>query len=53
MRALIKSPSKEQVRQYMTQRVAQHSPPPSQEEIRRQLGWELIDASRTIKARQR
>lgn len=52
MRALIKAPSKEQVRQYLGQRLAQHAPPPSQDEIRRQLGWELIAASRAEKPSQ-
>ena len=33
-------PTKELVREYMGRRQAAHKPPPSREEIRRQLGWE-------------
>ena len=36
-------PTKEQVREYMMRRHAQHHPPQTQEEIRRQLGWDLIE----------
>jgi hypothetical protein len=36
-------PTKEQVREYMGRRQAEHKPPPSREEIRRQLGWELSE----------
>ena len=35
----ITHPTKEQVRAYMAQREAARRPPPSPEEIRRQLGW--------------
>jgi hypothetical protein len=34
-------PSKEQVRAYMAAREVARRPPPSPEEIRRQLGWHL------------
>ncbi len=34
-------PSKEQVRAYMAQREQERRPPPSPDEIRRQLGWRL------------
>jgi hypothetical protein len=34
-------PSKFVIRAYLTQRQKEHSPPPSIEEIRRQLGWNL------------
>jgi hypothetical protein len=34
-------PTKEQVRAYMMAREHAHRPPPSPEEIRRQLGWQL------------
>jgi hypothetical protein len=34
-------PTKEQVRDYMARRQAEHKPPPTREEIRRQLGWDL------------
>lgn len=39
-------PTKEQVREYMERRQEQHQPPPTQEEIRRQLGWDLIEMER-------
>jgi hypothetical protein len=45
-------PTKEQVREYMERRQAQHRPPPSREEIRRQLGWELIEMEREERRRQ-
>ncbi|RJF91891.1 hypothetical protein D3871_24750 [Noviherbaspirillum saxi] len=32
-------PTKEQVRRYMEQRKAEHTPPPSLEEIRKRLDW--------------
>lgn len=35
-------PTKEQVRAYMAAREAARRPPPSPEEIRRQLGWRLV-----------
>lgn len=35
----LKQPTKEQVRQYLVERQAAHTPPPPMEEIRRQLGW--------------
>lgn len=41
---VIKAPSKEEVREYMQRRVADHSPPPSMKQIRRELGWELVAA---------
>jgi hypothetical protein len=34
-------PTKEQVRAYMVSRGRAHRPPPSPEELRRQLGWKL------------
>lgn len=46
-------PSKEQVREYMARRQAQHQPPPSCQEIRRQLGWELAEAEREERTRRR
>lgn len=42
----IKQPSKEQVRQYMNQRQAEHRIPPSLPEIRRRLGWDLAVTTR-------
>lgn len=36
-------PSKETVREYMERRThAPHEPPPSRDEIRRQMGWNLL-----------
>lgn len=32
-------PSKEQIRQYLLQRVVERTPPPSLEEIRKRLAW--------------
>lgn len=40
----VKQPTKEQIRQYMQQRREAKYPPPSMQEIRRQLGWELVHA---------
>jgi hypothetical protein len=37
-------PEKEMVRSYMAQRREAQEPPPSPEEIRRQLGWNLVEA---------
>lgn len=39
-------PTKEAVREYMYRRQAEHRPPQSQEEIWRQLGWDLIAQER-------
>lgn len=44
-------PTKEQVRQYMEHRQTEHKPPPSREEIRRQLGWDLIEMERDERRR--
>lgn len=46
-------PTKEQVRDYMERRQAEHRPPPSREEIRRQLGWELIEMERAERRRRK
>jgi hypothetical protein len=40
-------PNKEAVRKFMQQRQKDRTPPPSPEEIRRQLGWGLIAAQRS------
>jgi hypothetical protein len=37
----VSHPTKEQVRAYMASRGRAHRPPPTPEEIRRQLGWRL------------
>lgn len=39
-------PSKEVVRHWMQERTKERQPLPSREEIRRQLGWNLIEAAR-------
>jgi hypothetical protein len=39
-------PRKEAVRQYMQQRQAERTPPPPLDEIRRQLGWPMLEAER-------
>jgi hypothetical protein len=44
-------PAKEQAREDMERRQAQHRPPPSREEIRRQLGWQLIEMERDERRR--
>jgi hypothetical protein len=38
----VKHPSKDRVRQYLARRARDSRPPPSPEEIRRELGWDLI-----------
>ena len=35
-------PSKEVVREYLERRTSEVEPPPTPEEIRRQLGWGLV-----------
>jgi hypothetical protein len=35
-------PTKEQVRAYTQQRAKAQTPPPSPEEVRRQLGWGML-----------
>ena len=44
-----RQPTKEQVRQYLHQRVLQRSPLPDMQQIRRELGLTLIDARRAGK----
>jgi hypothetical protein len=39
-------PSNQQVRSWMQQRQAERRPPPTPEEIRKQLGWGLVEAQR-------
>lgn len=39
-------PPKEQVRSYLQQRAAVRTPPPSPEQIRRELGWGLVQPPR-------
>lgn len=42
----ITHPTKEQVRAYMARREAAQRPPPTPEEIRRQLGWRMVSQGR-------
>jgi hypothetical protein len=35
-------PTKEQVRKWLKREVAERRPPPSPEQIRRELGWDLM-----------
>lgn len=44
-------PTKEQVREYLRRRLVSHSPPPDVEEIRRQLGFKLMEAQRLQRSR--
>ncbi len=41
-------PTKEDVRHYLEKRVKEHKPPPDPKQIRRELGWDLIEAHRSI-----
>lgn len=47
----IDKPTKEQVRAFGEHRRAEHSPPPDPDEIRRRLGWKLIEAERLERLR--
>lgn len=42
-----RSPSKELVRDWLKREIAQHRPPPDPRQIRRELGWDLLEAERT------
>ena len=44
MQQTSKRPTNEQVRSWMQQRQADRSPPPPPEQIRRELGWGLVEA---------
>ena len=48
-----KQPSKESVRQWLQNQIVGRRPPPDPQQIRRELGWELIRMSRTTDARER
>jgi predicted dithiol-disulfide oxidoreductase (DUF899 family) len=49
--ALQDNSTKQLVRQFMAQRLAQRAPLPSIEEIRRQLGWNLVERAASDGAR--
>ncbi|HEV7618511.1 MAG TPA: hypothetical protein VGO51_10465 [Burkholderiaceae bacterium] len=44
--AQFNQPTKQQVRMYMEKRAESRKPPPDMKDIRRQLGWELIEMAR-------
>ena len=44
-------PTKESVREYMERRFAEEDAPPTMEEIRRQLGWDLVVADQVERRR--
>jgi hypothetical protein len=46
MSATTKNPPKHLVREYLARRSRDPQPPPTPEEIRRQLGWGRLDAGR-------
>lgn len=48
-----KQPSKESVRQWLQNQIVERRPPPDPQQIRRELGWELIRMSRQANARER
>jgi hypothetical protein len=48
-----KRPAKQQVRQYMEGRQREDKPPPDPKQIRRELGWDRIDAEYADQARRR
>jgi hypothetical protein len=43
--SVINHPPKHLVREYLERRAREQKPPPSPEEIRRQLGWGMLMAS--------
>ncbi len=42
MATAVEQPSKEAVRQWMQDRREAHTPPPTPERIRQELGWDLM-----------
>jgi hypothetical protein len=46
-------PSNQQVRSWMQQRQAERKPPPSPDEIRRELGWQMVEAERAASRRKK
>lgn len=45
-------PDKRMVRDWMDRRTHEHEPPPSPEDIRRELGWTICEAERDARERQ-
>lgn len=39
-------PSNQQVRSWMQQRQVDRTPPPSPDQVRRELGWQMVEAER-------
>lgn len=48
-----KQPSKESVRQWLQNQIVERRPPPDPQQIRRELGWELIRMARPANTRER
>lgn len=46
-------PTKEQVRHWTQDRIKEHKPPPDPKQIRRELGWDLIEQERKDQAGRR
>lgn len=49
MDKLTKVPTKEQVRSWLNNELARHRPPPDMEQIRRELGWGLVELARNCR----
>lgn len=47
----LKQPSKEAVRQWMRKKLAERRPPPDPQQIRRELGWDLVKVDPEAKRR--
>lgn len=41
-----RQPSKETIRKWLREELAQHRPPPDPKQIRRELGWDLVKLER-------
>jgi len=52
MSASTKNPPKHLVREYLARRTRDSQPPPTPEEIRRQLGWGMVDEEAHDSSRQ-
>lgn len=44
-------PNKQQVRDWMAKRREERAPPPTPSEVRRQLGWGMLQAQRVERSR--
>ena len=49
--AQFSQPTKHEIRAYLKQRIESRKPPPDMKEIRRNLGWQLIEMARNGTAR--